>query len=53
MDNVNNKVSQILSQHKGVVSLLRSWYVYVAKKVKGPTTIFYMLKGICEDGVQP
>jgi hypothetical protein len=53
MEHVNNKFSQILSQHKGVMSWLKSWSVHVAEEVKGWTRILYMPMGICENSVQP
>jgi hypothetical protein len=53
MEHVNNKVSQFLSKHKGVVSWLKNWLVHVAEDVKSLTPIPYMLSGICEGGVQP
>jgi hypothetical protein len=53
MEHVNNKISQIVSQYKGVVSWLKTWWVHVAKEVKGSTPSFYMPKVMCEDGVWP
>ncbi len=52
MEHVNNKVSQKNSQHKCVVSWLKSWKVHVAEKTKGSNLIPYMPRGICEDCVQ-
>jgi hypothetical protein len=49
MEHVNKKNSQILSQHKGVVS----WIVHVAKEVRGSIPIPYTPMCMCEDGVQP
>jgi hypothetical protein len=39
MEHFNNKVSQMLTQHKGVVSWLRSWNIHVTEEVKGSTPI--------------
>jgi hypothetical protein len=52
MEHVNKKISQNLSQHKGVVSWFMTWYVHVIKKIKGSIPIPYMPSKVCEDGVQ-